>query len=273
VKVLIISDDRDYIKKAKEFYEDTDVALSIESAEIMLSKKKYDFIVSDLVKDSLGECAVKKLEEEKEKKEIRLLRQEVIAVYSFKGGVGRTTLVKALLKSLDKNIKMLVVDLNFRDGGSDLSSILDLPIIPHIGMWLKERTKESFFENLIEYSSNVFILQAPPKVNLIKDIKVSDVDMAVKFARSKFDIIIFDLPYEFNEVIKAVLDNATKIVVLSKGTEGEFARMNEFHYEFLSIFIKPEKEFKRYVKLMNLKYKVVSNFNKEIAEIGDFIFS
>nr|WP_240951499.1 AAA family ATPase [Caldanaerobacter subterraneus] len=239
----------------------------------MLSKKKYDFILSDLVKDNLGGCAVKKLDEEKEKKEIRPLKQEIIAVYSFKGGVGKTTFVRTLLESLDKNIKVLVADLNFRDGGSDLSFMLDLPVLPHIGMWLKERTKESFFENLIEYSSSVFILQSPPKVSLVKDIKESDVDTLVKFARSKFDVIIFDLPNEFNEVVKAALDNATKIIALSKGIEGEFARMKEFPYEFLTIFVKPEKGFKKYTKLLNLKYRVISSLSKEIDTVYDFIFS
>ncbi|MGI1691672.1 AAA family ATPase [Thermoanaerobacter uzonensis] len=273
MKVLIVSNDREYVRRAKEVYEDADTALSEESAEIMLSKKKYDFIVGDLVKDYLGGCAVKELDEEKRKKEILPLKQEVIVVYSFKGGVGKTTFVKTLLESLDKDIKVLVVDLNFRDGGSDLSFMLDLPVLPHIGMWLKERTKESFFENLIEYSSNVYVLQAPPKVSLVRDIRGSDVDAIVKFARSKFDVIIFDLPDEFNEIVKSALDNATKIVVLSKGTEGEFARMKELPYEFLTVFVRPEKGFKKYVKLLNLRYKVVSSFSKEIDTVCDFIFS
>ncbi|SHF37869.1 AAA domain-containing protein [Thermoanaerobacter uzonensis DSM 18761] len=273
MKVLIVSNDREYVRKAKEIYEDADVALSVESAEIMTNKKKYDFIVGDLVKDSFNGYAVKELNGEKRKEKILPLRQEVIAVYSFKGGVGKTTLVRALFESLEKNIKVLVVDLNFRDGGSDLSFMLDLPVLPHIGMWLKERTKESFFENLIEYSSSVFILQSPPKVSLVRDIEESDVDSIVKLARSKFDIIIFDLPDEFNGVVKTALDNATKIVVLSKGTEGEFARMKEFPYEFLTIFVKPEKVFKKYTKLLNLKYRVISNFSKEIDAVCDFIFS
>jgi hypothetical protein len=139
-------------------------------------------------------------------------------------------------------------------------------------MWLKERTKESFFENLIEYSSNVSVLQAPPKVSLVRDIKESDVDAIVKFARSRFDMIIFDLPDEFNEIVKAAHDNAGKIVVLSEGTEGEFARMKEFPYEFLTVFVKPEKGFKKYVKLLNLRYKVISNFSKEIDAVCNFIF-
>lgn len=272
MKVLIVSNDREYVRKAKEFYEDADVALSVESAEIMLSKKKYDFIVSDLVKDDLGGCAVKELDEEKEKKGIRPLRQEVIAVYSFKGGVGKTTFAKTLLESLEKDIKVLVVDLNFRDGGSDLSFMLDLPVLPHIGMYLKERTKESFFENLIEYSSNVSILQSPPKVSLVRDIKESDVDAVVKFARSKFDVIIFDLPDEFNEIVKAALDNAAKIVVLSKGTEGEYARMKEFPYEFLTVFVKPMRDFKKYAKGLSLQYKVVESIKDEIDKICNFVF-
>lgn len=272
MKVLIVSNDRDYIKKAKEAYEDADVALSVESAEIMINKKKYDFIVSNLVKDSLGKYEVKEIAEEKRKEKILPLKQEVIAVYSFKGGVGKTTLVKTFLESLNKDIKVLVVDLNFRDGGSDLSFMLDLPVLPHIGMWLKERTKESFFENLIEYSSNVFVLQSPPKVNLVRDIKESDIDAVVKFARSKFDIIVFDLPDEFNEIVKAALDNATKIAVLSKGTEGEFARMKEFPYEFLTVFVRPARDFKKYAKELNLQYKVVESIKKEVDKICSFVF-
>jgi len=181
--------------------------------------------------------------------------------------------VKTLFENFNKDVKVLIVDLNFQDGGSDLSFALDLPVLPHIGMWLRERIKESFFENLIEYSPNVFILQSPPKVSLVKDISGNDIDTIVKFARSKFDVIIFDLPNEFNEVVKAALDNASKIIVLSQGTKGELARMKEFPYEFLTVFVKPEKRFKKYVKLLNLKYKVVSNLSKEIDAVCDFIFS
>jgi hypothetical protein len=86
-------------------------------------------------------------------------------------------------------------------------------------------------------------------------------------------VIIFDLPDEFNEIVKAALDNASKIIVLSQGTKGELARMKELPYEFLTVFIKPEKGFKKYIKLLNLKYKVISSLNKEIDAICDFIFS
>ncbi|AIS53311.1 hypothetical protein TKV_c21790 [Thermoanaerobacter kivui] len=121
--------------------------------------------------------------------------------------------------------------------------------------------------------SSIKLKSEPPKVSLVRDIKESDVDAIVKFARSKFDVIIFDLPDEFNEIVKTALDNATKIVVLSRGTEGEFGRMKEFPYEFLTVFVRPEKGVKKYVKLLNLRYKVVSSFSKEIEEIDDFIFS
>jgi cellulose biosynthesis protein BcsQ len=161
--------------------------------------------------------------------------------------------VKTLFENFNKDVKVLIVDLNFQDGGSDLSFALDLPVLPHIGMWLRERIKESFFENLIEYSPNVFILQSPPKVSLVKDISGNDIDTIVKFARSKFDVIIFDLPDEFNEIVKAALDNASKIIVLSQGTKGELARMKEFPYEYLTLFIKPEKGFGKYAKMLNLK--------------------
>ncbi|SFE82875.1 hypothetical protein SAMN04324257_02930 [Thermoanaerobacter thermohydrosulfuricus] len=49
--------------------------------------------------------------------------------------------------------------------------------------------------------------------------------------------------------------------------------MKEFPYEFLTVFVRPEKGFKKYVKLLNLKYKVVSSLSKEIDTVCDFIFS
>jgi cellulose biosynthesis protein BcsQ len=271
VRVLIVSNDRDYIKKAKEVYEKADVAFSSESAEFLLRENRYELVVSDMLKGSFNGVKVAGIEERK-KKDFKPLKQEVIALYSFKGGVGKTALACELADNFSKEIKVLVIDLNFQDGGSDLSFKLDLPVLPHIGMYLKERTKESFFENLIEYSSNVSILQSPPKVSLVRDIKESDVDAIVKFARSKFDVIIFDLPDEFNEIVKAALDNATKIVVLSRGTEGEFGRMKEFPYEFLTVFVKPARDFKKYAKELNLQYKVVESINKEIDKICSFVF-
>jgi cellulose biosynthesis protein BcsQ len=270
MKVLIISNDREYIKRAKKNYVDADVALSIESAEIIVRKNRYDFIVSNMLGKKFNNIEVKDIEEYKSKNFITT-KQEVIAVYSFKGGVGKTTLVKTLFENFNKDVKVLIVDLNFQDGGSDLSFALDLPVLPHIGMWLRERIKESFFENLIEYSPNVFILQSPPKVSLVKDISGNDIDTIVKFARSKFDVIIFDLPDEFNEIVKAALDNASKIIVLSQGTKGELARMKEFPYEYLTLFIKPEKGFGKYAKMLNLKYEIIDNIKKEIDRVYDFI--
>jgi hypothetical protein len=55
-------------------------------------------------------------------------KKEIIAVWSVKGGVGKTTLVKNLAESIDK--KVLIIDLNFYDGRADLSHMLNLPVIP-----------------------------------------------------------------------------------------------------------------------------------------------
>jgi len=49
MKVLIISNDREYIKRAKKNYVDADVVFSTESAEIIVRKNRYDFIVSNML--------------------------------------------------------------------------------------------------------------------------------------------------------------------------------------------------------------------------------
>lgn len=252
---LLISNNPKTIETIKN-KEPCDVALSLESALIKAKHKKYDVIINDgfddsgifdnaiSVKDYLKNITI-------DDKKIKVFRQEIISVWSVKGGVGRTTTVKRLMEMFDKNIKILVIDFNFQDGGSDLSFLLDLPVIPHIGVYLKERTKESFFKNLIEYSPNVSILQAPPKLSFIKDMTPDDVENIIRFARTAFDVIIFDLPNKVDEIVNTVLENSTKKIIVSSGLISEARRIKELDEDFLVVINSPNRQWKLYYKDFN----------------------
>nr|WP_245599020.1 AAA family ATPase [Thermoanaerobacter thermocopriae] len=251
---LLISNNPKTIEAVKN-KEPCDVALSLESALIKAKHKKYDVIISDgfnvsgifdnavNIKDYLKGTA--------DDKKTKVIKQEIISVWSVKGGVGKTTAVKKLMEMLDKNIKILVIDFNFQDGGSDLSFLLDLPVIPHIGVYLKERTKESFFKNLIEYSSNVSILQAPPKLSFVKTITPEDVENIIRFARTAFDVIIFDLPNKVDEIINTVLENSTKKLIVSSGLVSEARRIKELDGDFIIVINSQNRQWKLYFKDFN----------------------
>ncbi|ERM91474.1 hypothetical protein O163_10440 [Caldanaerobacter subterraneus subsp. yonseiensis KB-1] len=251
---LLISNNPKTIEAVKN-KEPCDVALSLESALIKAKHKKYDVVISDgfdaseffdnavNVKDYLKNAA--------SDKKIKVFKQEVISVWSVKGGAGKTTVVKKLTEMFDKNIKILVIDFNFQDGGSDLSFLLDLPVIPHIGMYLKERTKESFFKNLIEYSPNISVLQAPPKLSFVKDIKPEDVENIIRFARSAFDVIIFDLPNKADEIVSTVLENSTKKIIVASGLVSEARRIKELDSDFLIVINSSNRQWKLYYKDFN----------------------
>ena len=252
---LLISNNPKTIEAVKN-KEPCDAALSLESALIRAKHKKYDVIINDgfdvsgifdnaiNVKDYLKNTT-------KGDKKVKVFRQEIISVWSVKGGTGKTTVVKRLMEMFDKNIKILVIDFNFQDGGSDLSFLLDLPVIPHIGVYLKERTKESFFKNLIEYSPNISILQAPPKLSFIKDITPEDVENIIRFARTAFDVIIFDLPNKVDEIVSTVLENSTKKIIVSSGLVSEARRIKELDEDFLVVINSPNRQWKLYYKDFN----------------------
>ncbi|GAH11706.1 unnamed protein product, partial [marine sediment metagenome] len=61
----------------------------------------------------------------------KILVQNVISIYSAQGGVGRTSTAIHLAKLLNK-LGVLLIDLNFAEGPSDISLYLQLPKLPHL---------------------------------------------------------------------------------------------------------------------------------------------
>lgn len=239
---LLISNNPQTIAEIRKI-EKCDVALSVESAVARAKQKKYDCIITDgfNVIDMFNNVITVKqyLASMSKSKQTKVRKQEVIAVFSVKGGTGKTTFVKELAENIAEDISVLIIDLNFQDGGSDLSYMLKLPILPHIGTYLKEKehNHETLLKNLCQYKPNVYVLQAPPKVNLVNNIKPENIEEILKLARTKFEIIIFDLPNELNDIVKTAINNATKKVVVSTGLISEAKRISELEWKDIIVGI------------------------------------
>jgi len=144
-----------------------------------------------------------------------------------------------------------------------LSYMLNLPVIPHVGMYLKDKSKKGFMENLVQYKDNIFVMQTPPKINLIDDMTDKDIIDIITYARSEFDIILLDLPNSRNSFVMTALEQSTKIVVLSLGYPSELKRIKENlnGLNYIVIFKKPVHGYREIADTLNMPYIKVNDLD------------
>ncbi|MFU0783781.1 MAG: hypothetical protein ACFWT2_12090 [Thermoanaerobacterium thermosaccharolyticum] len=278
-KYLLLSTNIDHINSLKS--SEVTCTTSIESAKILLERDKYDLIIIDDVSGEL-DVQINKVKYKDYIKDIKKTKsiekphkQEVISIYSVKGGLGKTTLVKEIAENLPKNLKIIIIDLNFQDGGSDLSFMLDLPVLPHIGMYSEYKgTKDALVKSVYQYSENIYVLQAPPKIKLAEEITPNDIMNIILDCRAAFDVILIDLPNMTNELIKKTLDMSTQIVILSLGSRGEIKRISEIQCNSKKIILcdPANNNWKKSLNFLNLPYIKVNDVVQDINKISKFIF-
>lgn len=219
-------------------YEKCDVATSIESARIKSRAKKYEYIIVDKSYQKALEIFTNSVSlddyltyQHRKNKKLEIKKQEIIAVWSVKGGVGKTTLIKKLLDTVKDDYKVLVIDMNYADGGSDLSYMLGLPVIPHLGTYLNEQTKnyEALQKNLCKYDTNIYILQAPPKLSFVQNLTFEDIERILSMSVTQFDMILFDLPNHRTEIVEKTFMSARKKVIVTTGEIPEVKRIQELN--------------------------------------------
>ncbi|WP_434577041.1 AAA family ATPase [Thermoanaerobacterium thermosaccharolyticum] len=276
---LLLSTNIDHINRLKS--NGITCTTSIESAKILLEKNEYNLVIIDDIAEEL-DTQIDKVKYNDYIKSIKKTKsiekphkQEVISIYSVKGGLGKTTLVKEIAENLPKNLKIIIIDLNFQDGGSDLSFMLDMPVLPHIGMYLEYRgTKDALVKSVYQYSENIYVLQAPPKIKLAEEITPNDIMNIILDCRAAFDVILIDLPNMTNELIKKTLDMSTQIVILSLGSRGEIKRISEIQCNSKKIILcdPANNNWKKSLNFLNLPYIKVNDVVQDINKISKFIF-
>ncbi|AEE97558.1 AAA family ATPase [Mahella australiensis] len=290
---LLISSNINSIRKV--YNKDLVVTTSTESAAILLEKHNYDALIYDDADISpltgiasrkgltiypyseylstgntvskLTATLRKTLSKPKTK---RVYKQTIISIWSVKGGVGRTTLAKTLAETLPTDLNILILDLNFQDGGSDLSYMLHLPVLPHMGMYLKNRTKEAFEANLVEFRNNIYIMQTPPRLNLAEGITPGDIKQMIDYARTMFDFIIIDLPNKEDELVQAALQASNKVLMLTSATEGEIKRIMENcrDYDYTLVVTKPaSRMWRTLIGVLNAPVIQVDDLDRDAEQI------
>jgi pilus assembly protein CpaE len=141
----------------------------------------------------------------------------VVAVFSPKGGVGRTTIsVNLAVAAAQTGKRVALVDASFQFG--DVGVLLNLnprnKSIADLAGELQAGEAESLDAFMITHSSGVKVLLAPPSPEQAELIGALAVKRVLQGLRGLFDLVVVDCPSSFNEPTLAVLDEADLILTL-----------------------------------------------------------
>jgi pilus assembly protein CpaE len=141
----------------------------------------------------------------------------VVAVFSPKGGVGRTTIaVNLAVAAASLGRKVALVDACFQFG--DVGVLLNLnprnKSIGDLATELQTGEAESLDTFMITHSSGVRVLLAPPSPEQAELIGPLAVKKVLQRLRTDHELVVVDCPSSFNEATLAALDESDLILTL-----------------------------------------------------------
>jgi pilus assembly protein CpaE len=142
----------------------------------------------------------------------------VVAVFSPKGGVGRTTVAVnlAIAAASELGKKVVIMDASFQFG--DVGVLLNLnpksksiaDLIPE----LDTGTLDSLDTFLINHTAGIRVLLAPPSPETAEMITANGIKVILEALRRDHDLVVVDCTSYFNDTTLAVLDAADVILTM-----------------------------------------------------------
>ena len=142
----------------------------------------------------------------------------VVAVFSPKGGVGRTTLAVnlAVAAATELGRKVVLVDASFQFG--DVGVLLNLnpknKSIADLAPELEHGEPESLDTFVINHSTGIRVLLAPPSPEMAELITPAGVKRVIEALRKQHDLVVVDCTSWFNEATLAILDIADVVLTM-----------------------------------------------------------
>ena len=144
---------------------------------------------------------------------------QIIAVFSPKGGVGRTTLAVnlAVAAATELGRKVVVVDASFQFG--DVGVLLNLsPKGKSIADLILEMDGPGEIDSIntfvVDHSSGIRALLAPPSPEMAEMITPAGIKKVLEALRREHDVVIVDCTSYFNDTTLAILDAADVILTM-----------------------------------------------------------
>jgi pilus assembly protein CpaE len=142
----------------------------------------------------------------------------VVAVFSPKGGVGRTTIAVNLAVAAaslgGKRVALMDASFQFGDVGVLLNLNPKNKSIAELASQLEAGEPDDVDAYLINHSSGVRVLLAPPSPEQAELITATHARRVIERLRSEHDLVIVDCPSSFNDTNLAILDSADLILTL-----------------------------------------------------------
>jgi pilus assembly protein CpaE len=143
---------------------------------------------------------------------------KIIAVYSPKGGAGRTTIATNLAVALHRHVgaKVALVDGSLLFG--DIAIVLNIPpkktiidlvsVTDHLDADVIEST-------MARHQSGIHVLLAPVRPEMAELVAPHHLKQILTLMRTMYDYIVVDTWPSFQELVLSILDMAERIVVVS----------------------------------------------------------
>jgi pilus assembly protein CpaE len=142
----------------------------------------------------------------------------VVAVFSPKGGVGRTTVAVNLAVAAaslgGKRVALMDGSFQFGDVGVLMNLNPKNKSIAELVPELEAGGLESIENYLINHSSGVRVLLAPPSPEAAEHVTAAHTKHVVERLRQEYDLVIVDCTATFNDTTLAILDEADIILTL-----------------------------------------------------------
>lgn len=176
------------------------------------------------------------------KSEFRFINQQVISFYSVQGGTGKTSLVFNLawyLKNID-NVRILLVDLNFSEGPTDLQINLKLPLIPNLSLFMDSITdgSQSLLNSIVHLDGlSIDVLQPPLSICQSDKFNIDMLNHLIYLARNNYNFIIADIPNKYDNICLEMLNLSTISFIIAQPDVSAFYRLN-YLQKFLPVYQK-----------------------------------
>ncbi|MCL4386469.1 MAG: AAA family ATPase [Cyanobacteria bacterium] len=163
----------------------------------------------------------------------KFVNQQIISLFSLKGGSGKTTVSFNLACFLKKifDAKVLLMDLNFSEGPCDLSSYLKINQIPNLSYYIGNYTdgEEALKKSIILKDSNdIDILLPPLSLSQGSKLTSSFLGKLIILSRSFYNFVIIDLPHNFSELTFEAINLSDSLIMLSLPTSTCALKLSKF---------------------------------------------
>jgi pilus assembly protein CpaE len=142
----------------------------------------------------------------------------VVALFSPKGGAGRTTIaVNLAVAAVGLGRRVVLVDASFQFG--DVALLLNLSpkdksmfeLVPELDAGGDPDNVDTF---TVPHQSGLSVILAPPSPEMADVITPSGVKLVLDALRARYDLVIVDCASWFNDVTLGILDTADTILTL-----------------------------------------------------------